>query len=831
VEDAAVRDEFVSVRVQLLALRLGDRWRDAPGGVALTVSGAAAPERVAAWRAGRTIEAPVTFRRPARYLNDGVPDFERDLALGGTALLGTVKSALLVEVTAPGTGLDEAAAEARWRIRRAVTRWVGVRNPTSAALVTAVLIGDRAAIPDEVRERLQASGTYHVIAISGGNIAVFVVIVSALCRLIGPGPRAAAVATLAVLLAYAVIVVSGPSVRRAVLVAVLYLVARAVDHRAPPWQAAAMACAGVLIVWPLDLRDVGFVLTFGAASALLATSEVARRVGGPPSVRWLLQSMGASLAVELVLLPVQALLFSRVSLAGVVLNLVAVPAMTVAQLAGLAVVAADLAVGGAAVAAMAADIGVRLLIGAASLAETVPWLTDRSPPPHWAVVAAYYAALVVAVRAGVRLRVAGGAVCLATAVMIVSGRPIGLPEPTASRQLRLTMFDVGQAESILLEPPDGRPVLIDTGGSPFGSGLDVGTRVLLPALWARGVASLSTLLITHGDPDHMGGAPGLLSGLRVHEAWFGIRVPTHVPGNDLLTELAARHVAVRYLRAGDGMEAGEIRLRVLHPLEPDWERRRVRNDDSVVLEAVYGDVALLLLGDVGADVERALVPRLTPAGVRILKVAHHGSRTSTSSELLAAWRPQLAIVSAGRGNAFGHPNREVLERLESVGARVLRTDRDGEVTIETDGHAVRWRTYRDVTQTVAITKSRSSGTMTIGERTIATSTRAAPSIVQPRSAAPAVRVRRGMISTPPVTWTMPVKIRNHWPRPICSKIRTHTPRFSNLPYPMKMNRTPTAMAGRLRTRAPPMALARDVTAGSVDSNMFVEGLNALDPDA
>jgi len=178
--------------------------------------------------------------------------------------------------------------------------------------------------------------------------------------------------------------------------------------------------------------------------------------------------------------------------------------------------------------------------------------------------------------------------------------------------------------------------------------------------------------------------------------------------------------------------------------------------------------------------------------------------------------------------------RNEAERLDwqkrGISGTVVSSD-GGEVTIETDGHAVRWRTYRDVTQTVAITKSRSSGTMTIGERTIATSTRAAPSIVQPRSAAPAVRVRRGMISTPPVTWTTPVKIRNHWPRPICSKIRTHTPRFSNLPYPMKMNRTPTAMAGRLRTRAPPMAPARDVTTGSVDSNMFVDGLNALDPDA
>jgi competence protein ComEC len=138
---------------------------------------------------------------------------------------------------------------------------------------------------------------------------------------------------------------------------------------------------------------------------------------------------------------------------------------------------------------------------------------------------------------------------------------------------------------------------------------------------------------------------------------------------------------------------GGVRLRVLHPPEPDWERPRVRNDDSVVLEAVYGDVAILLAGDITAQVERAIVPELTPARVRVLKVAHHGSRTSSSRELVEAWRPQLALVSAGRGNTFGHPAREVVERLEQAGARVLRTDRDGQITVETDGHTLTWRTF------------------------------------------------------------------------------------------------------------------------------------------
>ena len=119
----------------------------------------------------------------------------------------------------------------------------------------------------------------------------------------------------------------------------------------------------------------------------------------------------------------------------------------------------------------------------------------------------------------------------------------------------------------------------------------------------------------------------------------------------------------------------------------------MRNDDSVVLEVVYGEVALLLTGDIGAEVERQIVPALIHAKTRILKVAHHGSRTSTSQALLDAWHPQVALISCGRDNPFGHPAPEVVARLEAIGTRIYRTDRDGQITLETDGQHVGVRTF------------------------------------------------------------------------------------------------------------------------------------------
>jgi competence protein ComEC len=695
-EDAAARDGYVSVHLELFELQLRGRWRATTGGVRLSVSGSASADAVDAWRAGRTIEAPIVFRRPARYLNEGVPDFERDLALDGTTLLGSVKSGLLVEVVARGRWLDEVAAAARARVRQAVTRWIGTRNATSAAVVIAVLIGDRAAMSDEVRERLQASGTYHVIAISGGNIAVFVVLVALLCALSGLGPRPAAVVTIAVLAAYAAVVVSGPSVRRAVFVAGLYLAARAVDHRAPAWHAAAVACAGLSLVWPLDLLDVGFVLTFGAAAALLGTSVMVRRIPAPWPMRWLVHAAAASVAVEAMLLPVQATAFARVALAGVVLNLAAVPLMTVAQLAGLAVTALDVCGFSAWAPAWVAERSVTALLQSATLAELAPWLAPRTPPPAFAWTVAHYVALAALMQGRTLVRVVAACAVAATAAVIVTGAPIA-SAPGARGQgnaLRVTLFDVGQAEAVLVEPPAGAPLLVDSGGTAFGSGIDIATRVLVPALWARRVRSLGLLLLTHGDPDHMGGASGVLASVAVSEAWLGIRVPRHAPGEAWLADLIRRGVPHRYVRAGQTFERGGLTLHVLHPSEPDWERPRVRNDDSVVVEAVHGDVAFLFTGDITAEVERQILPRLTWARTRVLKVAHHGSRTSTGQALLDGWRPHLALISAGRGNSFGHPAPDVVRRLEAAGARVLRTDRDGQITVTTNGDTVSFETRR-----------------------------------------------------------------------------------------------------------------------------------------
>lgn len=695
-EDAAVDRDGVRFRANIVAVRFAGEWQPTAGTVGLLVGGAMSRRQAEEWRARRRIHAFATFRRPARYLNEGVPDSERAQALDGVTLFGSVKSGLLVDVESRAGPIAETAATVRRHVRRAVERWVAPHSPVSAAIVTAVLIGDRTGLPDEIRLRLQAAGTYHVIAISGGNIGILATITLACLHLVGMTGRRGAACAILVLAAYATVVTAAASVWRATLMGVIYFCARLMDHRTGPWHAIGLAAALIVCVRPLDVRDAGFVLTFGATAALL---EAARRVGptsaGRGAAKWLLASVAASAAAEIVLLPVSAATFSRVTSAGLVLNLAAVPLMAVVQVGGMAMALLDSVDTAAALAGWVAHQAASALVGSTGLVDAAPWLAARVPPPPFAVVAMYYAGLTAVLLPRRPLRAIGVIALVASGAAIVTGRPVPVPpDRPASSSLRMTMFDVGQGEAALVQFPDRSTLLVDAGGTPFGDGgLEIGTRVLAPALWARGLRRLDRLLLTHGDPDHIGGASAVIDDFRPSMVWQGIPVPDHRPLHAVVEQARARGVRIGRRQAGEELHIAGVRVRVLHPPAPDWDRPRVRNDDSVVLELLYGGVAVLLLGDVSAAVERAILPQLTRASTRILKVAHHGSRTSTSRELLDAWRPQLALISCGRGNTFGHPAPEVLDRLSAVGARIYRTDRDGQITISTDGQRLITHTY------------------------------------------------------------------------------------------------------------------------------------------
>jgi len=258
-----------------------------------------------------------------------------------------------------------------------------------------------------------------------------------------------------------------------------------------------------------------------------------------------------------------------------------------------------------------------------------------------------------------------GIVLLALAVGVAAWP---LVRPSDGR-LRLTVLDVGQGDAIVIETPDGRTILVDAGsGGPMR--LDAGERVVAPFLWNLGVLRLAGAAVTHDDADHAGGMPAVRRLFRIDEQWTGASFPS------------------------EPRRFGRALVTALPPLDAPGGRR---NDAALVLRIEMGLVSFLLASDIGAAREHELVASGTRLGSTVLKVAHHGSRSSTTLEFLRAVRPTVAAISVGARNPYGHPDPVVLARLAEAGAPIARTDRDGAVIFETDGGTLtvtRWARRR-----------------------------------------------------------------------------------------------------------------------------------------
>ena len=662
---------------------------DVEGGLLVTVAGALSADHMGEWTAGRRVRLPVELHRPSRYLDVGVPDGERALLLRGTMLVGTTKSGALVEVRSRGSWIDERLAAARAFARRVITDTVGRWSMRSAAIVTAIVIGDRAGLDAGVQRSLQEAGTYHVIAISGGNIAILAGLLLGAFRLAGVLGRTAALISMVALIGYGALVGGGASVDRATLMASVYFAARAADQRSPPLNTLALAAALLVALQPFSVADPAFVLTFGATLAILV---VAPAIPAVVPRRWMpaVSLLLASMATEVVLLPAGALFFSRVTFAGLALNFLAIPLMAVAQIAGMAIVPLALVSTRLALAAgFVAHVGAAGLVWSAALVRLAPIVAFRVAPPAWWAVAAYYIALAVWWRS----RRKGVALVVVFSALWILAEPWALLSARGDGRLHVSFLDVGQGDAAFLRLPHGSTLLVDAGGLVGASTFDIGDRVVAPVLRNAGVRRLDYLVLTHGDPDHIGGAGAIIEEFRPRQIWEGIPVPRFEPLNTLRAAALGHGLMWTNVIAGRHARVDEVEIAVRHPAPADWERQRVRNDDSIVLELRWRDVSFVLTGDIGKAVERTLLGRFDPAPLRVVKVPHHGSLTSSTPEFLRALHPRIAVFSAGRANHFGHPAPEILERYRAVDAEIFRTDRDGEVDITTDGHSIDVHTY------------------------------------------------------------------------------------------------------------------------------------------
>jgi competence protein ComEC len=257
-------------------------------------------------------------------------------------------------------------------------------------------------------------------------------------------------------------------------------------------------------------------------------------------------------------------------------------------------------------------------------------------------------------------------------------------------KLHVDFLDVGQGDAALVTMPDGTTLLIDAGGDTIDSSRRIGETVVSEYLWWRGLSQIDYVLATHADADHIDGLNDVLENFTVRSALIARRPAGDPEFAKFSQTLAQTKTHAETIEAGDVIHFGDV---VVSVLWPPAGGEKSANNDSIVLRLQYRERSILLTGDIEQAAERSLLASQQQLHADVIKVPHHGSKTSSTEEFVVATKPQFAIISVGRQSRFGHPHQEVVERWQANGATILTTGNSGAITIATDGHDLSLKTF------------------------------------------------------------------------------------------------------------------------------------------
>lgn len=691
----------------------GKRWTETEGKVLLTVQG-----RIEGISSGDRIRFFARLREPASFGNPGEFDYKRWINRQGIFVTGYVKSSSFISVRKTEalnrwglSGTEDARTAIRTFIERSGTRHT---EPLKA-----LIIGEQRAIEKAVRDAFSATSTTHILSISGLHVGIVAVFAYALFfSITRMSERAALAFNLRKASAlFAIIPVAGYGAlagfpvpaERAVIMACAFAVCFALDRGKDFFNTLALSALAILIIAPYALWDVSFQLTFAAMFSLaylvprftfyfknilpglFPSGEIPQSAG--LAVAWqrafsskILPLILATLAAGVGTGPIIAWHFHKVSLIGAAANLIVVPLASLTV--PLLIISSSFLPISETLARLplyGADAAFDLAYKAAELFASLPYASVWTKAPSLAWVIGFYGLVISAANLPRRRFVYAGAV-FAVSLIILAAYPILAGKTTGG--MKVTFISVGQGDSALIEFPDGKTMLVDGGGGRNPE-FDAGEKAVAPFLSGRSIGRLDHIVLSHAQLDHMGGLRFIVENFEVGEFWWnglGDLGP-------LADALEKRGVKVVVVSAPLKLEHKDAYVDLLYPSEPSTIDV---NEGSLVLKAGFGGCSVLFTGDIGRKTEEALITQDISASV--LKVPHHGSGRSSSARFIEKVNPSVAVVSVGRYNQFGHPHADTLERYGRAGARILRTDRDGAVSVVADGGAC--RAYGYLTDTI-----------------------------------------------------------------------------------------------------------------------------------
>jgi competence protein ComEC len=659
------------------------------------------------------------LRAVKSFCNFGGFDYQRFMALQGVhvRLFAQAEDIRRADGSAAGWrgGLEALREGLGQRMAAALTN-----HPTATVnLLTALTLGMRDGIPADLNQAFSRAGVSHVIAISGLNIGMVALAAFALlARLLvwsrpltdrGWVRKAAALGTLPAVVGYCLLAGMTPSVQRAMIMCLAFLLTFWIGRRHDLLNSLALAALLILVVAPPEVWSISFQLSFISVLAIILglrrfptktpdSAQPALRRGWLRFIAMALVSIWAILGTT----PLVMFYFNQVCWVGPLTNLAVVPLAGLVIPLGLAgIVLAPLSTHLAWLCWQAAAYGLDGLVLLVEAVAQWPWAASTTVTPSL-------------LELGLGLILPGlfflarkrGPLAIGLAVCLLIGgvdAAYWWHRRFDRERMTVTVLDVGQGSANLLQLPGGFTVLTDGGGFGDNATFDVGRSVVAPVLWRNKIRTIDRMILTHPNSDHLNGLIFILNNFAVGEVWSNHEA-TQTAGYRLwLDTIAARgirHVAFDQLPRRS--ETAGVQFEILGPPLDFMARRgdekwRDENANSLVTRVILGQLSFLFSGDITARMEQELVAQLGNQGLgsTVLVVPHHGSRGSSSPAFLSAVQPREAVISAGADNRFHFPHPEVTARLAAEGARVWRTDQCGAVRLVTDGTTCQTTTCQD----------------------------------------------------------------------------------------------------------------------------------------
>jgi competence protein ComEC len=555
------------------------------------------------------------------------------------------------------------------------------------AVVEALLLGERGRMNPEYSQSLQHAGIYHLFAISGAHIAIISFLIFSFFKLLRFPNRLNYSCLILFLIFFAFLVEGRPSVLRATIMATAFLVGKLIWRNVDLLNTLSISAFILLFLNPFNLFSIGFQLTFSATlSIILFFPKIVKFL--PRLPLRISEVFTLSLTAQLGVLPLIALAFNRVTFSSLLLNFAAIPLVGLIMAFGYIFLVFSLTFSFIAdILSRLIHILVDILMAISNIFDPFPALSYRIPSPSLLVLLGYYLFLAFFL---VQTKIRNQKLIALSVFALFFAMLVTYPFPSHSRTLKLTFIDVGQGDSILVEFPGSKKMLVDGGGMPEET-FDIGERVVSPFLWRKGIKKIDYLVLTHAHPDHMNGLKAVARNFKIKEFWEAFSPQENESYTEFKRSISRKTICRRTFR-GQERKFDGVKIEVLNPTQADPFVFRIHNDHSLVLRVVYGQTSFLLTGDIGIPIENELERVSQTLESQVLKSPHHGSDSSSSEDFLKAVAPQIVVISVGKGNIYNLPDQDILDRYEQNEARIYRTDQVGAVEISSDGKELFIRT-------------------------------------------------------------------------------------------------------------------------------------------